>query len=289
MNRKPGIGFVASFILQLPNESIMARKPYYLLMKVVILAGGFGTRLSEETISRPKPMVEIGRSPIIWHIMKIYSHYGFNDFIVCLGYKGYSIKEYFSNYMIHNSDIRVNTKNNSLDILNNHAEDWDITLIDTGESTMTGGRIKRVQKYVGSETFMVTYGDGVSNVDIAKLVAFHKMHGKLATVTAVQAPGRFGSLQMGDNNDRVNEFTEKPNDGRTWINGGFFVFEPGIFDYLEDDNTVLERGPLSKLAKDGQMMAFRHYGFWKPMDTLRDKQELEELWKSGKAPWKLWK
>lgn len=267
----------------------MARKHYYLLMKVVILAGGFGTRLSEETISRPKPMVEIGRSPIIWHIMKIYSYYGFNDFIVCLGYKGYFIKEYFSNYMIHNSDIRVNTKHNRLDILNNHAEDWDITLIDTGESTMTGGRIKRIQKYVGGETYMVTYGDGVSNVDIAKLVVFHKMHGKLATVTAVQAPGRFGSLQMENSNDRVKEFTEKPNDGRTWINGGFFVFEPEMFDYLEDDNTVLERGPLSKLAKDGQMMAFLHYGFWKPMDTLRDKQELEELWKSGNAPWKLWK
>ena len=267
----------------------MARKHYYLLMKVVILAGGFGTRLSEETISRPKPMVEIGRSPIIWHIMKIYSYYGFNDFIVCLGYKGYFIKEYFSNYMIHNSDIRVNTKHNRLDILNNHAEDWDITLIDTGESTMTGGRIKRIQKYVGGETYMVTYGDGVSNVDIAKLVAFHKGHGKLATVTAVQAPGRFGLLQMGDSNGRVKEFSEKPNNSGTWINGGFFVFEPGVLDYLENDNTVLERGPLSKLASDGQMMAFRHYGFWKPMDTLRDKQELEELWKSGNAPWKLWK
>ena len=256
-------------------------------MKVVILAGGFGTRLSEETELKPKPMVEIGGRPILWHIMKIYSFYGFNDFIICLGYKGFVIKEYFMNYFAHNSDLRVDLSKNKIEVLNNHSENWNVALIDTGITTMTGGRILRVKDYIEEQTFMLTYGDGVANIDIIKLLDFHKKNKKLATVTAVQPEGRFGFIKFEDNSE-VSSFIEKPAGDGGWANGGFFVLDRGIFNYIKGDNTVWEKEPLEKLAADHQLNAFKFDGFWKSMDTLRDKQELEELWKSGNPPWKIW-
>jgi len=257
-------------------------------MKVVILAGGFGTRLSEETDIKPKPMIEIGEKPILWHIIKIYSYYGFNDFIICLGYKGYIIKEYFSNYFLHQSDVTMDLEKNSMEIHQSKAEPWKITLVDTGLNTMTGGRIKRVQKYINDETFMLTYGDGVGSINISELFEFHKKHNKFATVTAVQPSGRFGALNL-DNQANVLAFQEKPKGDNAWINGGFFVLEPQIFNYIEGDETLWERKPVENLSKDGELIAYRHLGFWHAMDTLRDKNYLEQLWKSGQAPWKLWK
>jgi glucose-1-phosphate cytidylyltransferase len=258
-------------------------------MKVVILAGGLGTRLSEETDLKPKPMVEIGGKPILWHIMKIYSYYGFNEFIVCCGYKGYIIKEYFANYFLHQADVTIDLQKNSLEIHQSNVEPWKITLVDTGLNTMTGGRIKRIQKFVGNETFMLTYGDGVSNINIAELVLSHKKSNKLATLTAVQTLGKFGSISI-ENDNQISSFIEKPRGDGAWINGGFFVLEPGIFDYItEGDATIWERNPLEKLAKDDQLMAYKHSGFWRPMDTLRDKIELESMWNLGNADWKLWK
>ncbi|MFN3786820.1 glucose-1-phosphate cytidylyltransferase [Sulfurihydrogenibium azorense] len=255
-------------------------------MKVVILAGGFGTRLSEETDIKPKPMVEIGGKPILWHIMKIYSSYGFNDFIICLGYKGYIIKEFFANYFLHTSDVTIDLKDNKIEVHSVKAEPWKVTLVDTGLNTMTGGRIKRIKPFVENQTFMLTYGDGVGNIDIKKLLEFHKSHGKYATLTAVQPSGRFGALHL--EGDKVKEFEEKPKGDGAWVNGGFFVLEPQIFDYIEGDETIWEKEPLENLAKDGQLMAYKHTGFWKPMDTLRDKRELELLWQSGNPPWKIW-
>lgn len=255
-------------------------------MKVVILAGGFGTRLSEETDIKPKPMVEIGGKPILWHIMKIYSAYGFNDFIICLGYKGYVIKEYFANYFLHMSDVTIDLKNNQIEVHNIKAEPWKVTLVDTGLNTMTGGRIKRVEDYIGNETFMLTYGDGIGNINIRDLLEFHKTHGKYATLTGVQPSGRFGALDLEET--QVKAFKEKPKGDGAWINGGFFVLEPQIFEYIEGDETIWERDPLENLAKDRQLMAYKHTGFWKPMDTLRDKRELESLWQSENPPWKVW-
>ncbi|AMR27101.1 glucose-1-phosphate cytidylyltransferase [Hymenobacter psoromatis] len=256
-------------------------------MKVVILAGGLGTRLSEETVLKPKPMVEIGDMPILWHIMKIYSSHGFNDFVICLGYKGYVIKEYFANYFLHKSDVTINLKENSLQVHDSYAEPWNITLVDTGLETMTGGRIKKVARHLGNETFLLTYGDGVSDVDVTALMAFHKQHGKLCTVTAVQPSGRFGAINMADE-DTVSSFTEKPKGDGAWINGGFFVCEPGVIDYITEDATTWEREPMEQLATDGQMGAYKHSGFWKPMDTLRDKVELDKEWRTNTAKWKTW-
>ncbi|KLO21683.1 MULTISPECIES: glucose-1-phosphate cytidylyltransferase [unclassified Marinitoga] len=256
-------------------------------MKVVILAGGYGTRLEEETIRIPKPMVEIGGKPILWHIMKIYSYYGFDDFIICLGYKGYVIKEYFTNYYNHMSDMTVDLSTGNIEIHNSYSEKWKVTLVDTGLNTMTGGRIKKIKKYLNNERFMLTYGDGVGNVNIKKLVEFHKKHSKLATITVVQPIGRFGVLNI-DKDNSVKSFIEKPKSENSRINAGFFVLEPQVIDYIVDDNTAWEDGPLEKLAKESNLMAFHHDGFWKPMDTLRDKHELERLWNTGKAPWKLW-
>lgn len=256
-------------------------------MKVVILAGGYGTRLSEETVSRPKPMVEIGGKPILWHIMKIYSHYGFNDFIICLGYKGYVIKEYFSNYFLHQSDVTIDLRCNKITIGKSKAEPWKITLIDTGVDTMTGGRIKKIRKYVGNKTFMLTYGDGVGDINIQELLAHHVKQRKLVTVTAVTPPGRFGALNL-DESGNVLSFHEKPKGDGAWINGGFFVLDPAIFDYIGGDETLWEKEPLNDLARDNQLGAYMHQGFWKPVDTLRDKNELEHLWDSGNARWKLW-
>jgi glucose-1-phosphate cytidylyltransferase len=256
-------------------------------MKVVILAGGFGTRLSEETHLRPKPMVDIGDKPILWHIMKIYSSYGYNDFVICLGYKGYMIKEYFANYFIHQSDLTIDLINNTIETHHSKAEPWKVTLVDTGKESMTGGRIKRIQKYVGNEPFLLTYGDGVGNVDIEALVEEHRRNQKLVTVTAVQPSGRFGALNLAENN-QVNSFLEKPKGDGSWINGGFFVCQPEVFQYLDSDSTVWEREPMERIAAEGQLQAFKHVGFWKPMDTLRDKQELEHAWESGLAPWKTW-
>ena len=256
-------------------------------MKVVILAGGLGTRLSEETVLRPKPMVEIGGMPIIWHIMKTYSAHGFNDFIVCLGYKGYVVKEYFANYFLHKSDVTIDLKTNSIEVHDSQAEPWKITLVDTGMESMTGGRIKRIQPHINNETFMLTYGDGVGNIDIKSLHDFHKSHGKSCTVTSVQPSGRFGLLSMGDNNS-VKSFFEKPKGDGAWINGGYFVCEPSIFDYIKGDQTVWEKEPMQQIALDCQMSAFKHEGFWRPMDTLKDKMDLEEMWAEGKAPWKIW-
>ncbi len=256
-------------------------------MKVVILAGGLGTRISEETVARPKPMVEIGGKPILWHIMKIYSHYGYNDFIVCLGFKGYMIKEYFSNYFLHMSDVTFDMKHNSMQVHQQYAEPWKVTLIDTGTETMTGGRLKRIASYINNETFMMTYGDGVADIRIDQLEQFHKKHRKLATVTSTQPSGRFGALSI-DGVGKVTSFQEKPAGDGAWINGGFFVLEPKILDRIASDSTIFEKEPLESLARDGELVAFKHTGFWQPMDTLRDKNHLESLWQSGKAPWKVW-
>ncbi len=254
-------------------------------MKVVILAGGLGTRISEETELKPKPMIEIGGMPILWHIMKIYNSFGFNEFIICCGYKGYLIKEYFANYSIHTSDITFDLSNNQVEIHKKSSEDWKVTLIDTGEKTLTGGRLKRVKKYIDGK-FFLTYGDGVSDINIRELIKFHESHKKLATLTAVKPPGRWGSLNIDDNN--VKDFEEKPKGDGAWINGGFFILEPEVFDLIDGDNCSWEDKPLIELAKRDQLMSFKHYGFWKAMDTLRDKKNLEDLWNSGSPPWKRW-
>ncbi len=258
-------------------------------MKVVIFAGGLGTRISEETDIRPKPMVEIGGKPILWHIMKMYSHYGFNEFIICLGYKGYVIKEYFMNYFLHNSDISIDLANNKMEILGTKSDNFKVTLVDTGLNTKTAGRLQQVKKYIGNEDFMLTYGDGVCDVNIADLVAFHKTHNKITTVTAIQLEARFGGMDLAGNSEVVS-FREKAKDEGKWINGGFFVLRPAVFDYLQGDmsNMMWEDEPLEKLANDKQLMAFQHNGFWKCMDALRDKLELEELWKTNTAKWKKW-
>ena len=258
-------------------------------MKAVILAGGYGTRLSEETVSRPKPMVEIGGQPILWHIMKSYSYYGINDFIICLGYKGYIIKEYFANYFLHQSDVTFDMGNNTMEIHNNHCEPWKVTLVDTGEGTMTGGRLKKIKDYIGDETFCFTYGDGVSDVNIKELIEFHnseRTSGTIATLTAVNPPGRYGALEL--NTFKVDSFKEKPQGDDSWVNGGYFVLEPEIFEYIEGDNTSWEAEPLERIAGKNKLSAFKHSGFWLPMDTLRDKHKLEDLWKFDNAPWKVW-
>lgn len=258
-------------------------------MKVVILAGGLGTRLSEETDIRPKPMVEIGGRPIIWHIMKIYASYGFTDFVICLGYKGYFIKEYFANYFLHQTDMTIDLGSNQIEYHKSASEKWKISLIDTGKDSMTGGRIKRIQSYIGNEPFMLTYGDGVADINIGSLVEFHKSHGKLLTVTAIQPSGRFGALEMDEQSGQVGSFLEKPKGDGVWINGGFFVCQPEVFSYInQGDATIWEQEPLQKIAKDGQLVGYRHEGFWRPMDTLKDKQDLNDLWNSNKALWKIW-
>ncbi len=257
-------------------------------MKAVILAGGLGTRLSEETVTKPKPMVEIGGKPILWHIMKTYSHYGINDFIICCGYKGYVIKEYFANYFLHQSDITFHMKDNRMEVHHKRAEPWTVTLVDTGDESMTGGRLKRVSSYLeNEEMFCFTYGDGVADIDINKLIDFHKYHGKEATLTATFPPGRFGALDIVD--EEVRRFQEKPQGDGARINGGFFVLSPKVLDRIDGDDTVWEQEPLKNLAADKQLMSYKHNGFWQPMDTLRDKNKLEELWDANEAPWKLWK
>jgi len=258
-------------------------------MKVVILAGGLGTRLMEETEARPKPMVEIGGKPILWHIMKIYEAYGYNDFVLCLGYKAQSIKEYFLNYYLYNSDVTIELEKNKVDVHFSNSESFKVTLVDTGLNTNTAGRIKRIQKYLNNETFMLTYGDGVGDVNIKQLVEFHRSHGKLATLTSIQTPGRFGNIEMNEEG-RVQYFVEKPQGDGMWINGGFFVLEPGVFKYLDGnmDDVQWEKKPLIEIAEDGELSAYKHYGFWKPMDALRDRIELEELWSTGEAKWKIW-
>lgn len=255
-------------------------------MKLVILAGGLGTRISEETYLKPKPMIEIGGKPILWHIMKLYSSHGINEFIICCGYKGYLIKEYFANYFLHMSDVTFDMSSNGMQVHQNYAEAWKVTLVDTGDITQTGGRLKRVQAYLDNEDFCFTYGDGLGNVDITKLIQFHRLHGKRATVTAVQPPGRFGSLEL--NGNSVQRFIEKPRGNGMYINGGFFVLSPNVIDLIEGDETIWEHKPLETLALSNQLQAFRHDEFWQPMDTLRDKQYLEQLWVSGKSPWKAW-
>jgi glucose-1-phosphate cytidylyltransferase len=255
-------------------------------MKAVILAGGLGTRISEESVTRPKPMIEIGGKPILWHIMKIYSAHGINDFVVCCGYKGYVIKEYFANYFLHMSDVTFDMQNNKMEVHHRKAEPWRVTLVDTGEATMTGGRLKRIADHVNGEDFCMTYGDGVSDVDITALLKFHREHGKQATVTATQPPGRYGALNLDGNT--VKSFMEKPVGDGGWINGGFFVLNPKVLDLVDGDDTIWERKPLEALAAADQLEAFFHRGFWQPMDTLRDKIQLEEYWQSGKAPWKVW-
>jgi len=254
-------------------------------LKAVILAGGLGTRISEETQVKPKPMIEIGGMPILWHIMKIYSAYDINDFVICCGYKGYMVKEYFANYFLHMSDVTFDVKNNKMEVHRKFAEPWKVTLVDTGLQTMTGGRLKRVKDYLES-TFCFTYGDGLGDIDLSKLIKFHKEKNTIATVTSVQPPGRFGLLNI--EGDKISKFLEKPSGDGNWINGGFFVLEPKVFDYLEDDSTIWEREPLEKLAKVGQLSVYKHTNFWQPLDTLRDKDYLEKLWASGKAPWKIW-
>lgn len=257
-------------------------------MKAVILAGGLGTRLSEETTIKPKPMVEVGGQPILWHIMKIYSAHGINDFIICCGYKGYVIKEYFANYFLRMSDVTFDMRFNQMNIHSGYAEPWRVTLVDTGENSMTGGRLRRVREHIGNETFCFTYGDGVSDVNITELVEFHRQQSTLATLTAVQPQGRFGAIALGEEQTKITQFHEKPVGDGAWINGGFFVLEPEVIDYVEDDSTVWEQEPLQKLAHMGQLSAYKHAGFWQPMDTLKDKNYLDELWKKGKAPWKTW-
>jgi glucose-1-phosphate cytidylyltransferase len=255
-------------------------------MKAVILAGGLGTRLSEETSIRPKPMVEIGGRPILWHVMKIYAAHGIMDFVVCLGYKGYLIKEYFANYFLHMSDVTFDMSKNKMEVHEGKAEPWKVTLVDTGDNTQTGGRLGRVRRYLDDSTFCMTYGDGVSDVNIKALLAFHRQHGKRATVTAVQPPGRFGAMEIDGN--AVHHFLEKPKGGEGWINGGFFVLEPGVLDLISGDETYWEKSPMETLAQQSELQAYRHRGFWQPMDTMRDKTLLESLWGSGKAPWKVW-
>ena len=255
-------------------------------MKAVILAGGLGTRIAEESGVRPKPMVELGGRPVLWHILKIYSAYGINDFVICLGYKGYLIKEYFANYFLHMSDVTFDMARNRMHVHQQHAEPWQVTLVDTGESTQTGGRLKRVRSYVGDEDFCFTYGDGLSNVNVTRLVDFHRRNGTIATLTAAQPPGRFGALDV--DGTLITSFEEKPRGDGSHINGGFFVLSPRAFDYIDGDDTVWERGPLERLARERQLSAFVHDGFWQPMDTLRDKNLLESLWQSGSAPWKVW-
>jgi glucose-1-phosphate cytidylyltransferase len=255
-------------------------------MKAVILAGGLGTRISEESHLKPKPMIEIGGRPILWHIMKIYSHYGINDFVICLGYRGYVIKEYFANYFLHMSDVTFDMAQNRMEVHQNSAEPWRVTLIDTGPDTMTGGRLKRVRDHIGDEAFCFTYGDGVADIDIAAQLAFHRAHKKLATVTAIQPPGRYGALDI--DAGRVLSFQEKPAGDGAWINGGFFVLEPPVIDLIDGDQTSWEATPLVQLAAQGELMSYQHRGFWQPMDTLRDKNHLEELWAAGRAPWKVW-
>lgn len=255
-------------------------------MKAVILAGGLGTRISEESHLRPKPMIEIGGKPILWHIMKIYSHYGINDFVICLGYKGYVIKEYFANYFLHSSDVTFDMRSNNMEVHEKHAEPWRVTLVDTGESSMTGGRLLRVRNYLDDETFCFTYGDGVADINIVQAISAHRTSGKTATVTAIQPPGRYGALDI--HGDVVNRFKEKPAGDGAWINGGFFVLEPSVFDYLASDEDSFEDRPLMELAKNGQLNAYRHHGFWQAMDTLRDKNQLESLWKRPNPPWKKW-
>lgn len=257
-------------------------------MKVLLLAGGFGTRLSEETDIRPKPMVEIGGKPILWHIMKIYSHYGFNDFVILLGYKGYYIKEFFANYFLHRSDITIDIASGKMEILNNTSEPWRVTLLDTGLNSMTGARIKKAKKIVGDNAFMLTYGDGVANIKIDDLLKFHSSHKKIVTMTSAQPDGRFGALEISDQ-DQVLQFKEKPKGDGSWINAGFFVCEPEVFDYIDDDeSTVFEQEPLMRLAQDGEIFTYKHHGFWMPMDTLRDKNKLNEMWQENKAEWKIW-
>jgi len=257
-------------------------------MKAVILAGGLGTRLSEETSIKPKPMVEVGGYPILWHIMKIYSAHGINDFIVCCGYKGYVIKEYFANYFLHMSDVTFDLRYNQMNVHTGNAEPWKVTLVDTGASTMTAGRLKRVREHIGTETFCLTYGDGVSDVNVTELIKFHQGQSGLATLTAVQPPGRFGAIALHEGQTKIETFQEKPEGDGAWINGGYFVLEPQVIDFIEGDDTVWEEQPLTKLAQMGQLSAFKHAGFWQPMDTLRDKNKLEELWASNQAPWKVW-
>ena len=255
-------------------------------MKLVILAGGRGTRLTEETLVKPKPLVDIGNKPIIWHIMKIYSHYGINDFIICLGYKGYLIKEYFANYFLHNSDLTIDLKKNSTTIHQKNSENWKVTLVDTGDDTLTGGRILKIKKYIKSD-FLLTYGDGLSNVNVKKLIHFHKNNRKLVTVTAIQPQGRFGIIDINKKN-KVTNFKEKPKGDSNWINGGFFVLKPGIFNFLENESSVWEKKPLTEMTKRNQVVAFKHNGFWHAMDTVRDKVLLDNLWENGEAPWKIW-
>ena len=254
-------------------------------MKAVLLAGGIGSRIAEETYLKPKPMVEIGGKPVLWHILKIYSSHGVNDFVICLGYRGYLIKEYFANYFLHTSDVTLDLANNAMEVHRRHAEPWRITLVDTGEATQTGGRLKRIAQFLDG-TFLFTYGDGVSNVDVRQSIEFHRQQGRLATITAVQPAGRFGALDI--EGQCITRFAEKPPGDGSWVNGGFFILEPGVLDYIDGDHSVWEREPLEHLARDNQLSAFRHDGFWQPMDTLRDKNKLEELWSSGMAPWKTW-
>jgi glucose-1-phosphate cytidylyltransferase len=259
-----------------------------IFLKAVILAGGFGTRISEESGIKPKPMVEIGGKPILWHVMKIYSSYGINDFIICCGYKSHIVKEYFANYYLHCSDVTFDLANNNIDFHNSGSEPWRVTLVETGDKTMTGGRLKRVKDYLGGETFCFTYGDGVSNVSISDLIAFHKARGVMATLTAAQPPGRFGAFELRHDDNLIRSFKEKPDGDGAWVNSGFFVLEPGVIEYIEADTTTWEKQPMERLAAESQLAAYRHHGFWQPMDTLRDKNVLEELWQTGNAAWKVW-
>ena len=257
-------------------------------MKVVVLAGGYGTRIAEESATKPKPMVVIGSQPILWHIMKIYSHFGLNDFIICLGYKGHVIKEYFANYFMSVSDVRVDLRTNRVEFLNNPAEPWTVTLVDTGQESMTGGRLRRIKEHLDGETFCMTYGDGVSDINVHDEIKFHRQNGGLATVAAVQPPGRFGAFSLPDHETRIEHFREKPSGDGAWVNGGFFVLEPEVIDYIDGDLTTFEAEPMQRLAHEGQLFAYRHTGFWQSMDSLRDKMYLEKIWSDGSPPWRLW-